>query len=353
MTLTRFRNGFWYGFVASALLLLVPALLWARLAATKLPPKPPFPVPGRQFVAEYAGQAAYVAHLAYWWGLFGIGQRIRDADIVLLGSSHMQFGLSARQLSATLSQRANRPVRVFNAGLGCDTPLGYDGALLDHLRLGGRTLVIDLFAYDFDPYNAPCFAELAGMTDAVHAGAKALTVWSRFAWDWSLDGALPRVDLRGGRVALTRYLNAPATILDWNYGDAAHLYRPDRGEEFPSPPPDRPQDLTAQEGAWRLDGATLALPQAFAGAVSLGAQPVFTLIPFSTTPAFDRDRYDHVAQLLAATGGVRAAFIALAPQGLKSFDGEHLTGDSRAAATARLAPSLVAAKLAPRPQSGP
>jgi hypothetical protein len=73
----------------------------------------------RQFVAEYGGVGAYVGHLLYYWGLFGMRDRIRQADIVLLGSSHTQFGLSARQLSEILSRESGRPIKAFNLGLGC------------------------------------------------------------------------------------------------------------------------------------------------------------------------------------------------------------------------------------------
>jgi hypothetical protein len=349
MTMRAFKIGFWRSFAASALLLLLPAVLWARLAAPTLPPKPAFPVPGREFVAEYGGQAAYIAHIAYRWGLFGIGNRIRDADIVLLGSSHVQLGLSARQLSEALSQAAGRPIRVFNAGLGCDTPFAYDAALLDQLGVRDRMVVIDGFADDYDPYNAPCFAELAGITDRVHAVSKTLAVWSRFDWDWLLDGTLPRIDLRAHSIAVERYLNAPATLLDWNDGDAAELFRPERGEEFPHPA-SAPVDLATQRPPWQLASGTIPLPPAFANAAARGIRPVFTLIPFSLTPPFDRARYDNIAHLLAEIGGgQRAPFVALSADGLASFDGEHLTGDARAAATARLAEELMRAKLLPPP----
>ncbi|HEV8016448.1 MAG TPA: hypothetical protein VGP48_13000 [Stellaceae bacterium] len=344
MMLRRFKTGFWGAFAASAAGLLVPAVMWARLVTPELPPKPAFPVPGREFVAEYGGQAAYIAHIAYWWGLFGIGTRLRDADVLLLGSSHVQLGLSARQMSDALSQASGRPVRVFNAGLGCDTPLAYDAALLDHLGLRDRVVVVDAFANDYDPYNAPCFAELAGITDRVHAGFKALAVWSRFDWDWLLDGILPRIDLRDGRIAADRYLNAPATILDWNDGDAVELFHPARGEEFPHPV-SAPLDLASQQPPRRLAAGTMPLPAPFMPAMTRGLRPVFTLIPFSLTPPFDRTRYENVADLLAASGSPRAPFVALAPDGLASFDGEHLTGESRAAATARLAAALAEANL--------
>jgi hypothetical protein len=343
-----FKRSFWRASWAMALLLLVPCVLWSRIEAARLPPKPDFPLPGRAFVAEYGGQAAYVAHLLYWWGLFGFGERIRQADVVMVGSSHMQFGLSARQLSADLSRDAGRPIRVFNAGLGCDTPLGFDSSLLDRLDIRDRAIVADTFAYDYDPYNAECFAEFAGMTDCVHSIFQILAVWTRFDWDWALDGVLPRIDLGQRRLALGRYLNAPALILDWDYGDAVFLFRPDRGEAFPLPRATAPQDIAAaQPPGEPLTSGTIPLPDAFSAIIAQRElRPVFTLIPFVTTPVFDRERYDHVAGLLRATGaGPSAPFIAIAPAGLASFDGEHLTGPSRRLATQRLAGDLAAMEI--------
>lgn len=345
-----FKRSFWRASLAMVALLLVPCVVWSRIEAERLAPKPDFPLPGRAFVAEYGGQAAYVAHLLYWWGLFGFGERIRRADVVLVGSSHMQFGLSARQLSADLSRAAGRPIRAFNAGLGCDTPLGFDAALLDRLGIRDRAIVADTFAYDYDPYNAACFAEFAGMTDGVHSVFQALAVWTRFDCDWALDGLLPRIDLSRRRLTLSRYLNAPALILDWDYGDALYLFRPDRGEAFPIPRAAAPQDVAAaQPPGQALTSGTIPLPDALAAIVAQGGlRPAFTLIPFVTTPAFDRERYDNVAGLLRASGaGPSAPFIAIAPAGLTSFDGEHLTGPSRRRATQRLGDDLIATKILP------
>ncbi len=336
-----FKARFWRAFLGVTAILLVPLVLWSRIGAADLPAKPEFPVPGKRFVAEYAGQGAYIAHLAYWWGLFGFGDRIRQADIVLIGSSHTQFGLSARQLSADLSQRAGRPIRVFNAGLGCDTPLGFDASLLDRLDIRNRLVVADGFAYGFDPYTYGCFSEFSGIGDRVQALFKALGVATRFDWDWMLDGVLPRIDLSGPRVTIGRYLNQPATILDWHYGDVAALFSPEQGEQFPVQFSGQAKDI-ASGLPWRLRSGTVPVPDAFKGLVeSRHIRLIMTLVPFLLTPGFNEDRYENVERLLASDGvGPRAGFIAIPPGGLQSFDSQHLTGAGRAAATKRLAAGL-------------
>jgi hypothetical protein len=343
----RFRKTFWQSFIAAAVLVLAPLVLWSRLDAAHIPAKPDFPIPGQRFVAEYGGQGAYLAHLAYWWNLFGMGDRIRHADLVLLGSSHTQFGLSARQLGDALSRDLGRPVRVFNAGLGCDTPLGFDASLIERLGLRDRTVIADSFAYDPDPYTYACFSEFSGIGDAGQALFKIGAAWTRFVWDWALDGVLPRIALDNGRVTLGRYLHEAVTILDWKTGDMAELYNPEAGEEFPHEASRRPEAI-AQGLPWRLPSGSIPLPAPFdQAAVRLGIHPVFTLIPYVLSPGFNEDRYAKVDRLLADRDAAqRAPFIGIAPEGLASFDGQHLTGEARTKATARLE-AAIEARLAP------
>ncbi|HUJ03777.1 MAG TPA: hypothetical protein VLW75_09085 [Rhizomicrobium sp.] len=300
------------------------------------------PIPGRRFVAEYGGQGAYIAHLVYWWNLFGIGDRLRHADLVLLGSSHTQFGLSAQQLSDDLSRKLGRPVNVFNAGLGCDTPIGFDASLIERLGIRDRLVVADSFAYEPDPYTYACFAEFSGIADRVQAGFKTIAVWSRFAWDWALDGALPRIDLRDGRIVASRYIDEAVTILDWKNGDVAELFNPTAGEEFPQDLSRQPEEVS-RGLPWRLQSGSIPLPPSFNGAEQRGVRPIFTLIPYVLSLGFNEDRFQRVENLLASRSTAsRAPFVAIAPEGLSSFDSQHLTGDARAKATVRLEPAIEA-----------
>ncbi|HKT17684.1 MAG TPA: hypothetical protein VJR47_06560 [Stellaceae bacterium] len=344
--MASFQKSFWRSFLAIAAILAFPLILWSRVNASHLPPKPALPIPGQRFVAEYGGQGAYIAHLVYWWNLFGIGDRLRHADLVLLGSSHTQFGLSARQLSDDLSHELGRPVAAFNAGLGCDTPLRFDASLIERLGIRDRVVVADSFAYEPDPYTYGCFADFSGIGDPVQAGFKTIAVWSRFAWDWMLDGVLPRIDLRGGRIVAGRYINEAVTMLDWKNGDVAELFNPAAGEEFPQDRTRRPEAI-AQGLPWRLDSGSIPLPPSFDAVERLGVHPIFTLIPYVLSPGFNEDRFQRVEGLLASRSAAsRAPFIAIAPDGLASFDGQHLTGGARAKATARIE-TAVEARLSP------
>jgi hypothetical protein len=341
-----FKKSFWVSFALAAAILLGALAMASRIDSADLPPKPAFPVPGKLFVAGYEGQEANVAELAYWWNLFGIASAIRRADVVLLGSSHMQFGLSARQLSADFSRQAGRPIRVFNAGLGCDTPLSVDASLLEHLDIRDRVVIADGFAYEFDPYTYDCFQEFAAIKDRVQALFETLAIWSRFDWDWMLDGYLPRFDLRDRRLTIGRYLNGEVTVLDWNYGDVAYLYAPELGEVFPG---SASGQKIAIGPAWRLASGTIPLPAAFQGVTGpRRIRPIFTLIPFVLSPGFNLDRYENLVHLLASAGpGTGVPFVDISAAGLTSFDDQHLTGTARAVATERLAAALEASGLLP------
>lgn len=340
-----FKASFWRSFIGAAAILILPLAIGSRIGAAHLPPKPAFPIPGERFVAEYAGQGAYTAHLVYWWDLFGFGNRIREADILLIGSSHTQFGLSARQLSSELSQQAGRPIRVFNAGLGCDTSLSFDAALLERLGISDRRVIADGFAYRFDPYTYGCFSEFSEIQDNVQGLFKALAVAARFDWDWMLDGVLPRVELGARRATIGRYLNEPATILDWRYGDVAELFTPEQGDQFPTQFSGSAKEI-ASGLAWRLQSGTVPVPDAFKSLVERNhLRLVMTLVPYVLMPGFNQDRYDNIERLLASAGpGARTDFVAIAPEGLASFDTQHLTGTGRTAATKRLATAIEAAR---------
>ena len=217
------RKSFWFSFALAALSLLGPLAFWSQIDFGDAAGQARLSRARARLRRRDGGQAAYIAHLAYWWNIFGIARGIRRADLILLGSSHTQFGLSARQLSATFSRAAGRPVKVFNAGLGCVMPLTFDAQLLKKLDIRDHDIVADTFSYSFDPYTAGCFSEFSSIADSVQGLFKTLAVWSRFDWDWLLDGYVPRIVMKDRQLTVSRYLNAPATILDWRYGDVASL----------------------------------------------------------------------------------------------------------------------------------
>src|SRR5580704_10459864 len=178
--------------------ILAPALIAGLVVWTKVAleasAKPTYPVPGRNFVAEYGVVSADAAHIVYYWGLFGVAHRIRQAQLLLLGSSHMQFGLSARQLSDTLSRTAGRPVTAFNLGVGCGESALLGVRVLQRLGTQDRMTIADIYNTDS---LSPC-GDAAVNAHAFDAYFKVLAVWMKFTWDWLLDGNLPLFMARDG-----------------------------------------------------------------------------------------------------------------------------------------------------------
>jgi hypothetical protein len=321
----RFSRQFLASLGILAPVLIAVLAIWTRVAAVEPPARPAFPIPGREFVAEYGLVGADAAHLIYYWGLFGMAAPIRNADLLLLGSSHTQFGLSARQLSARLSRVAGRPVPVFNLGTGCGESTLFGASILHRLGVRGKAVVADMYNTDVD---TPC-GDAAVHADPFDAYFKVLAIWSKFTWDWLLDGNLPALVLRDGRAAVSPFLAGSVVILDWRFGDAVYCARPSEGRLFP---------VEAGQRAYPADDYGLGLPRAVPVdpklRAVLAAQQTelrLTLIPFSG----DRD---YLPQLHAPDRGDRsdAPFISLSGRGLSTFDHNHLTADSRAVATDRL-----------------
>ena len=345
----RFSTLFFLAFGATLALALLPLIVVARLSSDQS--KPPYPVPGRQFVAEYAGVGANVAHMLYYWGLFGEGRQIRNADVLLIGSSHMQFGLSARELSTALSMRASRTIRVFNLGLGCGTDLDFDAALLDHINVHDKIVVADTFGYHHFDELPFCFP-LGKQTDPVDASFKALALWAKFTWDWALDGWLPQARLEPDRVSATRFLGGAVVILDWKSGDVAYFSRPTLGEIFPIDGTQTPTPILQHaegELPWNLLPGTIPIPAPLlAVAQRERLHLVFTLIPYAKSLPLDERRYAILSNLLSSGRRERAApFLPISATQLDSFDFGHLTGRSRSLASLRLAEEMASAGLFP------
>ncbi len=326
---------------------MVPLIMFSSASQRDLPPKPPYPNLGHEFVGEYAGVGAFVAQAIYYWDLFGFGDRIRSADVVLVGSSHTQFDLSAQQLSSALSQSVRRPVRVYNLGMGCGETLAFANNVMKRLRADPPMIIADAYTYGNDTVSA-CASE-ATRSDAIQAAFSVSNVWSRFTWDWLIDGYLPSVSIRDGSLHVERFLNAPVLMLDWNFGGSAFFYRPDAGQVFPDAPPDRIAKVVGGvpgEIRWTLADGTIPVPSEFPQTVERKPEVIFTLIPFPAAPTLPlwslyQPAYQRIDRLLSVGArGEQGRFVAVSPSGLESFDYGHLTGAGRALATARLADSL-------------
>jgi hypothetical protein len=349
--LIRFRSFFFATLALGIILLFVPLIVVTRVHSAQLPAKPPFPIPGKAFVAEYSGVGADAAHLIYYWDLFGIDNQVRKAKVLLLGSSHMQFGLSAGEMSGGLSTEAKQRVPVFNLGLGCAETLTFDSDLLARLGIKKKTLIADADVYLADHLTA-CSIETEN-SDRFQALFKVSAIWFKFAFDWVLDGQLPLVTYEDQAISGTRFL-APVVILDWRTGDCDFYYRPESGEMFPSSAnlttapvmTGRPGELP-----WSLSTSTIAIPPQLRNVVaSESLRTIFTLVPYATSPYRSRrisdiQLYETIERLTNSRASNDAPFIPISGRGLATFDYGHLTGESRQIATDRLTSSIMSAGL--------
>jgi hypothetical protein len=335
----RFNRQFSICFAVGLLITLIPLVGWTLNSRDSFPPKPRLPIPGHEFLAEYGGAAADLSHYVYYQGLFGIGAKIKAADIYLLGSSHMQFGLSARVLSEQLSLAAGRTVSVYNLGVGCTESLEFGATVLRHLQVTHKSAVADAYSFlggGLSRCARP--AEAAGYLDgSIHVA----TAWAKYLWDWSLDGLLPTLSIRGSQaLVLTRFLSTAVVYNDWQFGGATYFFR-SVGEVFPE-----------SATSYRASGEPSDIPWILAkGSISVSSpeQAILqgqniklnsTLIPFSEAGA--SQAYSLVDKLLKEPPREpRWAFFPIAGAGLFTYDGGHLTGASQQIASQRLGLALV------------
>lgn len=345
--MANFNRLFWLSALVTAVICFSAAGLFTRVVIGRVAPRPPYPRIGERFVAEYAGVGAYIEQDLYYWNLFGFGDRIKHSDVILLGSSHTQFGLSARELSVRLSHALGHPVSAFNLGMGCGETLNFDIDVLKRLEVSHAFLIADAYTIQNEALTA-C-DEVAMKGDPVQSAFAVAGVWSRFTWDWILDGSLPSISLRDGSLHIERFLNAPVLEVDWDTGDASYFYRPDDGEVFPNAAPTRiSKVLSGQPGElpWTLRDGSIALPEELQPLNGPLGSTVVTMIPFPGAPNFGlwnlyEPAYHALVEALASKASYsRVPFLEIDANGLASFDHGHLTGSSRVLATERLGQSL-------------
>ena len=341
-----FRRQFLVALSSLLIVTFAVLIIWTHVTERFLPAKPAFPIPGKSFVAEYSGVGADVAHMLYYWGLFGFSDSIKRANVLLLGSSHTQFGLSAREISSALSGASHDPQTAFNLGLGCGETLRFDMDLLDRLALRNRTAIMDTYTYGAAQLT-PC-SVAAESSDAVRATFAVLDIWSRFGRDWFLDGSLPLVSIRESHFAVERFLNAPAVLVDWRFGDVQTFYRPDSGEVFPSSQRGVVDVLSRTGLQWDLRRGSLPVPDWMQRVlVDQKIDTIFTMIPYAESPHDPVERQREIAQYEAIqhlleghATNAPAPFVPISARRLTSFDYGHLTGDARSIASKRLVVEL-------------
>ncbi|HEY8966619.1 MAG TPA: hypothetical protein VIM58_09255, partial [Candidatus Methylacidiphilales bacterium] len=294
-------------------------------AKTGLPPRPPFPGLGREFVDLY-GSLGDTSHYLFRFGFGGMRERIERSDVLLVGSSHVAFGLSAEQLSRSLSERKGRPIRVYNMGTQQGEGSRFAAEALARGGIGGKAVVLDLFHFELFPAMTG-FANRVLRSDRLVGAVAVGQIETGFARDWLLDPwPCIRVE-RDGRVRVARRLDY-TLVRSLDSGDTVYFWAPDRGFLFP----------TAAK-TWVIDPED-------AGAWTMLANRGLSLAPGTVDRL--KQRHDALfATVIPYPGSARATLPALPcpllplrNEGLRTFDGSHLTPEGRRQATEELAERL-------------
>jgi hypothetical protein len=319
-----FIRSFWLSFVGIALALFLGLHAWWSFHLAKLPARPPFPQTRAGYISSY-GDGGYVVHYLYLYGLFGMGPRMQASDVILLGPSHVELGLSAAALSRELSASTGRPVRVYNLGVGYGDSVPFDKDVLDANGVRNKPAVVDLYM----PYGDDISA-YAKKVEASTTFAAYLTVgdlWLRAGDDWLLDPWLPSFRLISDQSAPTiktsRMLRA-IMIRRWENGDMLNIWQPENGFIYANSPPAWNLPFTQDDPRQYDHAHDMVLSEKMvANLKSRAIRPIYTLIPY--------DGY-----LPGTAPALAQPFLTLTPDGLTFIDTNHLNASGREIATQRL-----------------
>jgi hypothetical protein len=229
---TRLLRAFWPAFLVSlTVLLLVFHLLW-KPVGQKLPARCKFPFPEQGFLWNYE-KSGTPAQAVYYFGMFGTGRAIEESDVLLAGSSHMTYGISAELLSKALSEKQGRPVRVFNMGLPSEQ-LGFISVLLKRHHAFQTPLIVDMYSrLDRGTPGRSDYARQVLGYSRFSAWLQVGKVYADFARDWLLDPWLPcyQIGLASDPVRPERYLG-DITLCRPGTGDLLMRWTSSEGDVF-------------------------------------------------------------------------------------------------------------------------
>jgi len=328
MKTAAFARSFWFALLPTAAVLLFCLHLSWKHEYRKLPPRIGAPIWAKSYVAFYDldDNHGNIDYYLFHTGILGFGARIQQADLLLFGTSHVQFGLSAGQLGQKLSVAEGHPVKVFNLALASSV-LSTIGDIVAANHLHDKPAVFDLFVLDNPAHNVAANFMLGALSsNDLDAYVQVGKCWTEFWRDWLLDGLLPNLRIgnparHGKTIIFKRFLKFTA-IRDSTNGDVIALWVP-TGLVYPkSNQPGRPIDNSFQPYASLPNGGVgRHLQNNILQAQHIHA--IYTLLPFDGSN-------------LGTVPADAQPFIPISPNGLVTWDGSHLLGESRTLATERL-----------------
>ncbi len=307
------------------------------------PPRPDLPDPSRSYPSEYSSAGSDAGHDLLYHDLFGAGGALRQANLFLIGSSHYEFGFSAAALSRSLS-KDGQPIRAYNMGLGCGESASFGLEILARNHVTGGSAVIE--PGTLASLGGWVCGKTAERHDLVEAYTTVLKIWSKYLYDWTLDPVLPRLFVSPEGVDVRRFLFGMVIERDWAQGDVVRVWHPVEGEFYPGPPLRLAEVGTSAQAlgvTWRLPPGAFDLgPRLRQQAAEIGVDLTVASLPWAM-PILDYDqRYQaQLARIKPVATAETRCFVGIPVEGLKSWDrGNHLSGESRMAATERLAAGL-------------
>jgi hypothetical protein len=171
-----------------------------------------------EYLSAYRGVSA--THNLISLGMFGVGRRIREADVLFTGSSHAEFGFSAEELVAYFRLRGVS-IKAYNIGVGFGEGFAFPSAIIDRYRLRDKVIVEDMYRVLTSPSKV---AEEALHDNAGTRLVRLLNMWLSFSVDHALDGILAKVEVIDGRIYVHRQIEQTVMYRRWADGDLTEFW---------------------------------------------------------------------------------------------------------------------------------
>ena len=276
------------------------------------------------FIGDYGNHD--VIHRVTYHGLFNFGKRMQEADVLILGNSHAELGLSAKKIGQELSAKAGRRIKAMNLGVGWGEAYAFQKHVLKNNKVKCKILLLEV--YETLNWDALTLIAQPVLTESKFtAYTRVFETWLITYKDWLLDGILPRVTFSDSKFSVQRFLAYPVGFRHWNTGDVWDYWFPKQGQVYRKTPSE-------------LVTYPIMIPNKKAGDVKLfqhlldesflkrrNLQVITTFVPTDKT---DYEYYVSPPKQLGLT------YIEIPNQGIELYDGGHANSVGRAAATAGL-----------------
>ena len=327
--LSAFIRSFLVGtLLAGSLVALFFHLDWQGTRRT-LPPPPPLPLPGISYIGYYAaGEDDHSADFyLFHYGILGFREKMAQSDLLLLGSSRVVFGLSAKEVSSEVPFHQGRPFRVFNAAVLGGSIAG-DADILRSNGLKGKHVLVDLYTPSRAVSDVLALPSSLVKLTALNAYWRVGKIWANFYRDYVLDPLFPNITFEASG-SITRPHFYPKRFLqlglfrNWNTGDATFFW--DRnGSLYPTPDGKEQLAPTPPSAAATYPEIPLVEDLKLAEFSQEQAVILYTLIPCGDFE-YERRKVPSSAH----------PYIPIPSDGLLYFDGSHLSDSGRKMATER------------------